>query len=286
MRNENEGQTGLNLGRTANAGAKRMFRVAVRAAPDTLIPFFSRMTDEAKKKHHRLTALRNGFVSGVMLLAPIGITAFVFSWVFKHAGGIVRPLFQKHLPDNIRPDSIVWDILATFVLVALVTLLGLISRYVLSRYFLGLVDRLIRSIPAVSSVYNAIKQIIDTFSTQNRNVFSKVVLVQFPRQGMYSVGFLTNKMHGEVQEKTAEVVWSVFVPTTPNPTTGFLVMLPKEDIIELDMSIGDGMKLLISGGAVSPPWPMTAGQRFAHEVAAEKEPVPSITTPPIAPPRG
>lgn len=249
-------------------------------SPDTVAPF-SRMTDEAKKKHPRLAALRNGFVSGIVLLAPIGITVFVFSWIFKKSGGVVRPLFQDYLPDNIRPDSIVWDILATFVLIALITLLGLISRYVLSKYFLGLVDRLIRSIPAVSSVYNAIKQIIDTFGTQNRNVFSKVVLVEFPRKGMYSVGFLTNKMHGEVQEKTAEVVWSVFIPTTPNPTTGFLVMLPKDDITELDMSVGDGMKLIISGGAVSPPWPMTAEQRLAHEATAGKEPVPSI-----APPQG
>jgi uncharacterized membrane protein len=241
------------------------------------------MTDEIKKKHPRLVALRNGFVSGIMLLAPIGITAWVFGKVFTMAGGAVRPFFQNRLPENIRipQGSIVWDILATLVLVALITLLGLISRYVLSKYFFGLVDRLIRSIPAVSSVYNAIKQIIDTFSTQNRNVFSKVVLVEFPRKGMYSVGFLTNKMHGEVQEKTTEVVWSVFVPTTPNPTTGFLVMLPKDDIIELDMSIGDGMKLIISGGAVSPPWPMTARQRLAHEAAAGGQPVPSIT-----PPRG
>ncbi|MDR0901459.1 MAG: DUF502 domain-containing protein [Opitutaceae bacterium] len=239
------------------------------------------MTDEAKKKRPRLSALRTGFISGIVLLAPIGITVWVFAKVFKMAGGIVRPFFQNRLPDNIRipHDSIAWDIMATFVLIALITLLGLISRYVLSKYFLGLVDRLIRSIPAVSSVYNAIKQIIDTFSTQNRNVFSKVVLVEFPRKGMYSVGFLTNKMHGEVQEKTAEVVWSVFIPTTPNPTTGFLVMLPSEHITELDMSIGDGMKLIISGGAVSPPWPMTAEQRLAHETEAGKTPVPSIAPP-------
>jgi uncharacterized membrane protein len=239
------------------------------------------MTDETKKKHPRLTALRNGFVSGIVLLAPIGITVWVFGKVFKMAGGTVRPFFQSRLPENIRipQDSIVWDILATFVLIALITLLGLISRYVFSKYFLGLVDRFIRSIPAVSSVYNAIKQIIDTFSRQNRNVFSKVVLVEFPRKGMYSVGFLTNKMRGEVQEKTAEAVWSVFVPTTPNPTTGFLVMLPKENIIELDMSVGDGMKLIISGGAVEPPWPMTTEQQLAHEAATERKPVPSIAPP-------
>jgi uncharacterized membrane protein len=222
-------------------------------------------TQDKPIKHPFLVKLRNGFVSGLVLLAPIGITAFVFSWVFKKAGGIVRPLFQGYLPERIRPDSIVWDILATFVLIALITVLGWVSRYVLSKWFLKAIDRLIRNIPGVSTVYSAVKQIIDTFSTQNKNVFSKVVLVQFPRRGMYSVGFLTNEMMGEVQEKTAEQVSAVFVPTTPNPTTGFLVMLPKEDIIELEMSVGEGMKLIVSAGAVSPPWPPPAGAPAVEE---------------------
>lgn len=209
-------------------------------------------------KHSSLAKLRTGFVSGLVLLAPIGITAFVFVWIFKKAGGIVRPLFQGYLAEKIRPDSIVWDILATLVLIALITALGLVSRYVMSRWFLRGVDRLLRGIPGVSAVYSAVKQIIDTFGTQNKNVFSKVVLVQFPRQGMYSVGFLTNEMLGEVQEKTAGQMSAVFVPTTPNPTTGFLVMLPKEEIIELQMSVGEGMKMIVSAGAVTPPWPPVA----------------------------
>lgn len=206
-------------------------------------------------KHPLLTKLRTGFVAGLVLLAPIGITVFVFAWVFKKSGGVLRPLFQRYLPEWINADNIIWDILSTLVLIALITLLGLVSRYVMSRWFLKFVDRLIRSIPGVSSVYGAVKQIIDTFSTKNKNVFSKVVLVQFPRKGMYSVGFLTNEMVGEVQEKTKEQVSAVFVPTTPNPTTGFLIMLPKEDIIELDMTVGEGMKMIVSVGAVAPPWP-------------------------------
>lgn len=218
------------------------------------------LSDQVKPaRHPLLVKLRNGFVSGLVLMAPIGITAFVFSWIFKKAGGILRPWFQGYLPQSIRPDSIVWDILATFVLIALITALGLVSRYVLSKWFLGAIDRLIRGIPGVSAVYGAVKQIIDTFSTQKKNVFSKVVLVQFPRKGMYSVGFLTNEMMGEVQIKTAEQVSAVFVPTTPNPTTGFLVMLPKEDIIELEMGVGEGMKLIVSAGAVTPQYPPAAG---------------------------
>ena len=225
--------------------------------------------NQDKRKHPYLAKIRNAFVAGLVLFAPIGITAFVFSWIFKNAGGILRPWFEGYLPDKIKPDSIVWDILATFVLVALITLLGFVSRYVFSKWFLGFVDRLLRTIPGVSTVYNAVKQIIDTFSAQKKNVFSKVVLVQFPRKGMYSVGFLSSEMVGEVQIKTAEQVWAVFVPTTPNPTTGFLVMLPMEDIIMLDMTVGDGMKLIMSAGVVTPAWPPGATAPAEKKTDAE-----------------
>jgi uncharacterized membrane protein len=87
-------------------------------------------------------------------------------------------------------------------------------------------------------------------------LFSKVVLIEFPRKGTWSLGFLTNRTQGEPQLRTVQDVWTVFVPTTPNPTSGFLIMLPKEDIVELEMSVGDGMKMIISGGAVVPPWPL------------------------------
>jgi uncharacterized membrane protein len=138
--------------------------------------------------------------------------------------------------------------------VGLITALGYVSKYVLGKYFGGLAERFIQSIPGVGGVYNTVKQIVATFSTQNRNLFSKVVLVEFPRKGAYTVGFLTNKAGGEAQARLNGDIWTVFVPTTPNPTSGFLLMVPKSEIIELDMSVGDGMKMIISGGAVVPPW--------------------------------
>ena len=82
--------------------------------------------------------------------------------------------------------------------------------------------------------------------------------MQFPREGVFSIGFLTNKAQGEAQERTTAELWTVFIPTTPNPTSGFLIMLPKDQILEMDMSVGDGMKMIISGGAVTPPWPPSA----------------------------
>ena len=104
----------------------------------------------------------------------------------------------------------------------------------------------------LSAVYNTVKQIVDTFSTQNRNHLNKVVLIEYPRKGMWTLGFLTSKMQTEAQLKIGENIWTVFVPTSPNPTSGFLLMLPQTDVIELEMSVADGMKMIISGGAYTP----------------------------------
>jgi uncharacterized membrane protein len=206
----------------------------------------------------RLASLRNAFLSGLLLLAPLAITWIVFSALFDKVGGVFRPLLLPFVPESLRNFDLVWNVLATLVVIGLVTSLGLVSKYVLGKYFGGLAERFILTIPGVSTVYNTVKQIVGTFSTQNRNLFSKVVLIEFPRKGMHAIGFLTNTAQGEVQARTAAELWTIFVPTTPNPTSGFLVFLAKEEIMELDMSVGDGMKLIISGGTVTPPWPVAA----------------------------
>ena len=203
----------------------------------------------------RITTVRNAFFSGLLLLAPLAVTLIVFLWLIEKVGGSVRPLYDQFLPEPLRTIPFLWDVLATGIVFILITLLGFVSRYFLGKYILGVGERFLQTIPGVNSVYGSVKQIVQTFSSQNRNVFSKVVLIQFPRPGMYAIAFLTNKAQGEPQAKTAEEVWTLFVPTTPNPTSGFLIMVPKADIIELDMSVGEGMKFVISGGAVVPPWP-------------------------------
>lgn len=210
----------------------------------------------------RLASLRNAFFTGLLLLAPVAVTWLVFSWLVEKVGGGFRDIFFFYVPEALRNNpslAVGWDILSTLIVIVLVTVLGYISRLFLGRYFGAVAERFILNIPGIGTVYSTVKQIVDTFSSQNRNLFSKVVLVQFPRAGMYSVGFLTNKAQGEPQARTKDEVWTVFIPTTPNPTTGFLVMLPREEIIELEMSVGDGMKMIISGGAVVPPWPAGDG---------------------------
>jgi uncharacterized membrane protein len=202
-------------------------------------------------------SLRNAFFSGVILVAPLCLTVYVFSLIVQFVGGNFKGLFLLFIPNSLRARpglDTVWSILATLIVIVLVTLLGYVSRYVFGKFFFSIGDRFIQTIPGVSAVYNTVRQIVNTFSSQSRHMFNKVVLVEFPRKGCWTIGFLTNTVQGEAQARASTEVWTVFVPTTPNPTSGFLLMLPRTEIIELDMPVGDGMKMIISGGAVVPPW--------------------------------
>ncbi len=206
----------------------------------------------------RYVAIRNAFFSGLILVAPLCLTVWVFSKIIDFVGGTFKPLFLVFVPYGLRDRpglDAVWSILATLIVMALVTLLGYVSRYVFGKFFFSIGDRFIQSIPGVNAVYNTVRQIVNTFSSQSRHMFNKVVLVEFPRKGSWTIGFLTNTVQGEAQSKSGEDVWTIFVPTTPNPTSGFLLMIPRSEVIELDMAVGDGMKMIISGGAVTPAWP-------------------------------
>ena len=215
----------------------------------------------------RFVTFRNAFISGALLLAPLIVTVWAFTKIIDLVGGTFRPVFFFFVPETFRDRpslTILWDILATLIVVLLVTGLGYVSRYVFGKYFVSIGERFMLSIPGVSAVYNTVKQIVDTFGTQNRNLFNQVVLVQFPRPGSWAIGFLTSKTQGEAQAKTSGEVWTIFVPTSPNPTSGFLLLLPKSEVIELEMSVGEGMKMVISGGAVVPPWTPATSSTLAR----------------------
>ncbi len=206
----------------------------------------------------KLSSARNAFFSGLLLLSPLAVTFMVFSWLVQQVGGPFRKWFFFYIPDALLNESslsIIWDILATLIVILLITLLGYVSRLVLGRYFGQIAERAINNIPGLGTIYRTVKQIVDTFSAQKRNIFEKVVLIQFPREGSWVIGFLTNQAQGEIQMRTARDLWTIFMPTTPNPTSGFLLLIPREDIVTLDMTVGDAMKLIISGGTVTPPWP-------------------------------
>ena len=205
-----------------------------------------------RSSKHIVTA-RTAFLSGILLLAPLAITIYAFLWVIEFVGGRFRPLFDTVIPLRLQVVPFVWDVAITVLMLGLITLFGFISHYLFGKYLLDLGERVITGIPGVSTVYVSVKQVVATFNTQNRNLFSKVVLVQFPRPGVWTLGFLTTKTQAEVQQRAGQELWAVFVPTSPNPTGGYVLYFPPEEITELDMSVGDGMKMVISGGAVVPP---------------------------------
>jgi uncharacterized membrane protein len=209
----------------------------------------------ASPSSSRLVTFRNAFLSGALMLAPLIVTAWAFGTIIDVVGGRFRPLYEHTLPQSLQRIPFLWDFLATLAVVLLVTALGYLSTYVFGKYFVSVAERAIQRIPGIGAVYNAVKQIVATFGTQNRNLFNKVVLVEFPRKGTWTLGFLTNKQQGEPQTMSGSETWTVFIPTTPNPTSGFLIMIPRHEITELEMSVGDGMKMIISGGAVVPAWP-------------------------------
>ncbi len=203
--------------------------------------------------------LRNAFIAGLVLLAPLGVTYFVLDFLRSKIGSRVTAMIpQSALPPDIRQLPIVdftLDMAAVIIVVLAITLLGFFSNYFLGKVMIKGTERVIDRVPFINAVYRTVKQIVETFSKQQKAVFQKVVLTEYPRKGVYVLGFLTSEARGEVQEKTGAEVVNIFVPTTPNPTSGFLLMVPKDEVIEMQMSISDGMKLIVSGGAVSPPYP-------------------------------
>lgn len=203
--------------------------------------------------------LRNAFIAGLVLLAPLGVTYFVIDFLRSKIGSRVTAMIpQDMLPPDIRRLPIVdfgLDMAAVVIVVLAITLLGFFSNYFLGKVVIMGTERVIDRVPFINAVYRTVKQIVETFSKQQKAVFQKVVLTEYPRKGVYVLGFLTSEAKGEVQEKTGAEVVNVFVPTTPNPTSGFLLMVPRDEVIEMDMTITDGMKLIVSGGAVSPPYP-------------------------------
>ncbi len=219
----------------------------------------------------RFKSLRNAFLTGLVLVAPLVVTVWALRLVIGFVGGSITPLFSPYLPHALSHlPALIWDVLTTIIVLALITLLGYLSRVFLGQFVGAVAERFIQNIPGIGSFYNSVKQFIETFGAKDRTQFSKVVLVQFPRPGAYTIGFVTNKTHGEPHTHLAADHWAVFVPTCPSPVNGFFMFLPASELIELEMSVGDGMKTVISCGAVLPTWHDPAAARAALESSGFK----------------
>ncbi len=201
------------------------------------------MAQKIKKKSFSLTlTLRNYFITGIVVLIPIGFTLYLTK--------ILISISSKLIPKNINPNSYLpFNIPGVEIIISilLITIVGGLSLSFFGRRILKLIDDLFKRIPFLRTVYSAIVQMTETFSKKDDSK-NTVVLVEYPRKGVWAVGFATKENKGEMSQKTGKSLINVFVPTTPNPTSGFLLMFPIEDVIYLNMSFEEASKFIVSAG--------------------------------------
>ena len=190
--------------------------------------------------------IRNNFIAGIVVLIPIGITLYLTLAIIK--------VSSKILPKEINPNNYLpYNIpgIETIIALILITLIGWLSLSFLGKKLLNIFDNILNKIPILRTIYSAFTQMLETF-TKSKVSKKNVVLVEYPRKGTWAVGFATNKNTGEIKNKIGQEVVNVFVPTTPNPTSGFLLMFPKEDVIYLDITFEQASKFIVSAGSTNP----------------------------------
>ena len=201
---------------------------------------------------------------------PALLTLAAVKWIFGTISSFTDTLlfFLPHFLDpkliyeNGESGSMFWywSLLALVLAALLITGVGVLAQYYIGKRMLEWLDTLMMNVPLLNKFYGAIKQVNEAFSG-NKNSFKTVVLVEFPREGVHSIGFLTSEQRDEVQQKTREKVVCVFVPTTPNPTSGFLILVPEDKVIKLEMSVADAIKYIVSLGSLSPEYTPQADRR-------------------------
>jgi len=199
-----------------------------------------------KKKKFIVLRLRNYFFTGIVVLIPIGFTLYLTKFLIS--------ISSKLIPEKINPNYYLhFSIpgLEIILAIILITLVGGLSLSFLGKKFLQLVDDLFKRIPILRTIYSAIVQMTETFTQKDSNRKS-VVLVEYPKKGSWAVGFATKDNKTEMSTKTNEELINVFIPTTPNPTSGFLIMFPKKDLIFLDMTFEEASKFIVSAGTSNP----------------------------------
>ena len=219
-----------------------------------------------RRKGRFRTHMRGYFLAGVLVTAPIGIT-FYSSWLLiRWVDSKITPLIpQSYKPETYLPFAVPG--LGLVVVFLVLTFIGWSTAGLLGRLWTRLTERLLARMPVIRSVYGAVKQIIETILKQQSNAFRQVVLFEYPRRGSWALGFITGETLGEVQSLTSDDVVNVFLPTTPNPTSGYLLFIPKKDLVVLKMTVEEGIKMVVSGGIVTPPDRRSVEERGIIKVA-------------------
>ena len=227
-----------------------------------------------------LARLRTSFLTGIVVIAPVALTLWLIWSVIGWFDGFVLPF----VPDAYRPEQILntifgYDLklnisgVGVVVFLVFATLVGWLAKGLIGRSFIKYAENLVNRMPVVRSFYSGIKQIAETVFAQQERSFEKACMIEYPRKGIWAIGFISTTAKGEIAERNSSKgpMVSVFVPTTPNPTSGFLLFFPKADIIELDMSIEDAAKLVISAGLVYPPTKKTTSKSSIEKRRTRKK---------------
>ncbi len=214
---------------------------------------------------------RSSFLTGLAVTLPALLTLAAVKWLIGTISSVTDVLLF-FVPKSLTHEGLIypsdgkgdmlwyWKLVALALAVVLISAVGVLARYYIGKKIIDWTDRVLMRVPFLNKIYGAIKQVNDAFSG-DRHSFKTVVLVEFPREGIYSIGFLTSEQRDEVQQKTREKVVCVFVPTTPNPTSGFLILVPEAKVTKLDMSVADGIKYIVSLGSLSPEYTPPAEKR-------------------------
>jgi uncharacterized membrane protein len=196
--------------------------------------------------------LRKNVLAGILVVAPVALTFYIVMmivrWVDTGVGALLPAAYKQQF-------DLFYHIPGMGLLMAFVFLLviGAIARSVLGQLVVRMGESILSHIPIMRGLYGALKQIFQTVLTNKSDAFRKVVLVEFPRRDSWTLGFVTGSTAGEAEEKIKDITVNVFVPTTPNPTSGFLLMVPQKDLLPLDMTVEQGIKMVVSGGIITPP---------------------------------
>ncbi|MBU1853880.1 MAG: DUF502 domain-containing protein [Candidatus Omnitrophica bacterium] len=198
--------------------------------------------------------IRSSFFTGALIIIPLVLTSWVLYFIIDKLNLLLLEPIMNILENWVPAPNIeiLTKIAVFFLLLVLLTLIGLAARLIVLRNIFGFGEKILYRVPMINIIYKTIKEISSAFFLQKNTIFQQVVLLEYPRKGLYQLGFVISEARGEIQQKSKDTILNIFVPTTPNPTSGMLVLVPQEEIIPLNMSVADGMKMVISGGAVTP----------------------------------
>jgi uncharacterized membrane protein len=218
--------------------------------------------------------IRKTFFAGLLTLAPITLTIYIFYLLFKLMDGILKNNVSQFLIHRFGLNFFKSPIpgLGLLALLLLIFLTGAIARNYIGKKLFSLGDYIVTQIPLINRIYIAIREISEAVLSEKREVFKKAVLIEYPRKGLYSIAFFTQDTKGPIRETMKQDTVSVFLPTAPNPTSGFLLFVPKKHVIELNMSVEDAMKLVLSAGSIHLKDSRGINQLFSSKQKAKTEP--------------